>query len=104
MRITIKANCVFLGAMACVLLVPGLGAAQEGYTYKRHVEDEKPVQLEQQQSLDSGLSVRFMGEEEQGALKLYVKNAASQYDLHDPTADALNQISPAAGIQFKFEF
>lgn len=104
MRITMKANCIFLGAMACILLVPGLGAAQEGYEYKRHADDEKAVQLENNNGLQTGLSVHFMGEEEQGALKLYVKNAASQYDLHDPTADALNQISPAAGIQFKFEF
>lgn len=54
---------------------------------------------------ESGFSFMFAGDpEEEGALKLFVKNTKSHNDLYDPTADSLSQISPAAGIQLHFDF
>ncbi len=96
-----KTKIHFLSVMTLLLLIPQLGSAQDGYGLKNKPKNEKPVlKIEE----NNGLTVRFLGEEEEGALKLFIKNTTSNYDLRDPTADALNEISPAAGIQFKFEF
>ncbi len=95
-----------LSIVTLCLFAPALGNAQELPTrdisdIEYNLEAERgPLQIEDQ----GGMSVRFLGEEEEGALKLFIKNAASNYDPGDPTANTLNAISPAAGIAFKFEF
>jgi len=54
---------------------------------------------------DKGFSYELSGNaEEEGALKLFVKNAASEHEIYDINADDLNRITPAAGIKLQFDF
>lgn len=54
---------------------------------------------------DKGFSYELAGDaEEEGALKLFVKNTASDHEIYDISADDLNRINPAAGIKLQFEF
>ena len=54
---------------------------------------------------DKGFSYELAGNaEEEGALKLFVKNTTSEHEIFDINADDLNRIAPAAGIKIQFEF
>ncbi|NCT40727.1 MAG: hypothetical protein GW778_03580 [Alphaproteobacteria bacterium] len=77
-------------------------------TYKLNAQADKKSFMEEifgEYDDRDGIRYNFAGDaEEEGALKLFVKNTTSQNDLIDPSASALSKISPAAGIQLNFEF
>ena len=54
---------------------------------------------------DKGFSFEIAEDEkEEVALKLFVKNTASEHEIYDISADDLNRINPAAGIKIQFGF
>lgn len=85
----------YLFAIMCAFIIPNTSFAfeKDGEIF----EADPPIESE-----ESGFSYHFTGNaEEEGALQLFVKAIEIE---SDPTANELNQITPAAGVKLKFEF
>lgn len=53
---------------------------------------------------EQGMSLKFAGEQEQGALSFFVAPDSALIKQNELYANDLNALSPAAGIQFKMDF
>lgn len=51
-----------------------------------------------------GLTYRFAGDREDGAFQFFLRRQDDTAFIQDPTADDLNRIEPAVGVQLKMGF
>lgn len=93
-----------LTALAFILCLatPHKGMTQDVLRYEPPKEQVQDIAFEMSQNKE--LTYRFAGDDEEGALKLFVKNAKTEMEAIDPTASRLNAIQPAAGVKVHFEF
>jgi len=93
----IRNTALLLTAFTLIGTLPANAVEQKGA-----IEETKSQTIKRE---DKGFSFELAGNaEEEGALKLFIKDTSSKHEIHDINADDLNRIAPAAGIKFQFEF
>ncbi|MFK7839368.1 MAG: hypothetical protein AB8B83_03475 [Bdellovibrionales bacterium] len=99
-------NMLYLLVATFIFVCPNLVGANDEIPFEELYADQTPIEeLFGSADIINGFEYHFIGDaEEEGALKLFVINMSSDHDLHDPTANSLSKISPAAGIKLNFEF
>ena len=61
---------------------------------------EPPLEIDE----ETGVALKFAGEREEGALEFFVKKSDLDNQITDVESGRLNDIAPAAGIQFRMRF
>lgn len=96
---------VLLAAFAAaVVMAASSPEAQEltGYNESHaYYQEEAPIQSLQD---GQGLAYRLAKSSEGAKLNLFVKADKSEHAMDDISADELNAITPAAGVQLTFDF